>query len=149
MKQFLKMAVMAAVIGSSSVGAAQAADLTVEVTGLTNPNAQGAKGQVLVAVYNRAEDFLKKPMRATAVNAAASNGGAVRVVVGDLPPGDYALSVFLDANGNGKLDTNPIGMPLEPYGFSNDASGNYGPPSFKAATVQLPAGGALTTVTLR
>ncbi|MET0267931.1 MAG: DUF2141 domain-containing protein [Duganella sp.] len=146
MKQFLKMAVMAAVIGSSSVGAAQAADLTVEVTGLTNPNAQGTKGQVLVAVYNRAEDFLKKPMRAT---AAANNGGAVRVVVADLPPGDYALSVFLDANGNGKLDTNPIGMPLEPYGFSNDASGNYGPPSFKAATVQLPAGGALTTVTLR
>lgn len=144
MKQFLKMAVMAAVIGSSSVCAAHAADLTVEVSGMAN-----AKGRVLVAVYNRAEDFLKKHMRATAVSAAANNGGAVRVVVGDLPPGDYALSVFLDANGNGKLDTNPIGMPVEPYGFSNDASGNYGPPSFKAATVQLPAGGVLTTVTLR
>lgn len=143
MQQFFKMAVMAAVIGTS-VGAAHAADLTVDVTGLASAN-----GKVLVAVYNRAEDFLKKPVRATAAAAAAGNGGVVRLVVGDLPPGEYALTVFLDANGNGKLDTNPIGMPVEPYGFSNNASGNYGPPSFKAAAVQLPAGGAITTITLR
>ncbi|MES2113637.1 MAG: DUF2141 domain-containing protein, partial [Pseudomonadota bacterium] len=122
-------------------GMAQAADLTVEVAGLKN-----AKGKVLVAVFNRADDFLKQPMRGAAIDARS---GSVRVVIPDLPAGDYALSVFHDENGNGELDANPVGMPIEPYGFSNDAMGNYGPPSFQAALVHLPEAGSVTTIKLR
>jgi uncharacterized protein (DUF2141 family) len=70
-------------------------------------------------------------------------------VIHDLPAGEYALSAFKDDNGNGKLDANPLGMPIEPYGFSNDAAGSYGPPSYKASLVQLPEGGGLTMITLR
>ena len=39
----------------------------------------------------------------------------------DIPPGKYALAVIHDENMNGKLDTNPIGIPKEGYGFSNNA----------------------------
>jgi uncharacterized protein (DUF2141 family) len=66
-----------------------------------------------------------------------------------LPSGDYALSVFHDVNGNGELDTNQVGMPIEPYGFSNDAAGNYGPPSFEQSRVHLPEAGSLVTINLR
>ena len=37
-----------------------------------------------------------------------------------LPPGEYSLLLVHDENGNGKLDTNVVGMPLEGYGFSNN-----------------------------
>ena len=55
------------------------------------------------------------------------------VVSIDLPPGEYAIKAFQDLNGNGKLDTNWIGIPSEPYGFSNDVMGVMGPPSFSQA----------------
>ena len=55
----------------------------------------------------------------------------------NLPEGEYAVSVFHDLNSNGKLDSNAVGMPTEPYGFSNNAAGNFGPPSFDAAKIKL------------
>jgi uncharacterized protein (DUF2141 family) len=39
----------------------------------------------------------------------------------------------VDENANGKMDSNVIGIPIEPYAFSNDASGNFGPPTFEQA----------------
>ncbi len=49
-------------------------------------------------------------------------------------PGAYAIAVFHDANGNGRLDRSLIGLPGEPYGFSNDV-GRHGPPDFGAARI--------------
>ncbi|WP_181259270.1 DUF2141 domain-containing protein [Pseudoduganella armeniaca] len=122
-------------------GAVQAADMSVGVEGLKNAN-----GQVLVAVFDRAADFLKQPVRVAAVTARQ---GTVKVSIAGLPAGDYAVSVFQDENGNGKLDKNVVGMPVEPYGFSNDAAGSYGPPSFQDATVRLADSGGSATITLR
>ena len=51
--------------------------------------------------------------------------------------GTYAVKVFHDINSDGKLNTSWIGWPLEPYGFSNDAPVNAGPPSFRLAAVQV------------
>ena len=66
----------------------------------------------------------------------------------DLPAGDYAFAVFHDANSNGKLDKNMLGMPTEDYAFSNNALGKMGPPSFEQARISLPAAGATVRVTL-
>ena len=52
----------------------------------------------------------------------------------DIPPGTYAMAVIHDENMNGKLDTNWLGIPTEGYGFSNDAKGVVGAPSFSAAS---------------
>jgi uncharacterized protein (DUF2141 family) len=48
-----------------------------------------------------------------------------------------ALSVFHDANNDGKLGANPAGVPIEPYGFSRDARGRFGPPEFDAAAIDV------------
>jgi len=46
----------------------------------------------------------------------------------DLPKGDrYAVSIFQDHNGNGKLDVNFIGFPKEAYGLSNNPSKHLSP----------------------
>ncbi|WP_236021651.1 DUF2141 domain-containing protein [Geomesophilobacter sediminis] len=52
----------------------------------------------------------------------------------DIPPGKYAVAVIHDENRNGKLDTNLFGVPKEGYGFSNDAKGVIGAPTFSAAS---------------
>ncbi|MBY0427835.1 MAG: DUF2141 domain-containing protein, partial [Alphaproteobacteria bacterium] len=48
-------------------------------------------------------------------------------------PGTYAVAVYHDENGNGKMDTNFIGIPKERTGASNDAKGKMGPPKFQDA----------------
>jgi uncharacterized protein (DUF2141 family) len=57
--------------------------------------------------------------------------------------------VYHDANDNGKLDQNMMGIPVESTGFSNDALGNMGPPTFEATRIDLPAEGKAIRVTLR
>jgi uncharacterized protein (DUF2141 family) len=52
----------------------------------------------------------------------------------DVAPGTYALAVIHDENMNGKLDTGPLGIPKEGYGFSNDAKAWFGAPTFSAAS---------------
>jgi uncharacterized protein (DUF2141 family) len=49
------------------------------------------------------------------------------VVLTNLDPGQYAIILFHDENGNGKLDRNALGVPTEPYGFSNNVRGFLGP----------------------
>jgi len=73
------------------------------------------------------------PLRAGRVGV--TDGACVWSV--EVPRGAYALKVYHDVNGNGRLDTGRMGIPKEPYGFSNGARGRFGPPSFGAARFEL------------
>jgi len=68
-----------------------------------------------------------------------ASGDTVVAMFQGLGAGRYAVAVYQDENRNGKLDKNFLGMPTEPYGFSNDARGSMGPPSFDAAAVDIAA----------
>lgn len=57
----------------------------------------------------------------------------VIVVIDSLNYGEYAVKVYHDENKNGELDTDFLGIPDEDYGFSNNVSGWFGPPSWKKA----------------
>jgi uncharacterized protein (DUF2141 family) len=83
-------------------------------------------GTVYAAVYD-AENFLKKPAYGMLVKA---NKEEVSIVLDNVAPGNYAVSLFHDENDNGKLDTGAFGIPTEKTGFSNNAKGAYGPPKF-------------------
>lgn len=107
---------------------ASAATLTIEVQQVAAP------GNLMVAIYDQADQWLKTPLRGLRQAAVA---GTMTVEVPDMPEGDYAVSLFLDRNSNGKLDTNPLGMPTEPYAFSNDAAGAYGPPRYEQARFRV------------
>ena len=50
-----------------------------------------------------------------------------------LPLGEYAITLFVDFNGNKKIDKNFLGIPKEPYGFSNNVIGNMSAPTFDQA----------------
>lgn len=90
-----------------------AADLTVTLNDLRT-----ATGSVRVAVVDAAG--YEGKAAPVAAREATPGTGPLRLVFADLPPGRYAVTAMHDENGNGKLDTNLIGMPLEGYGFSNN-----------------------------
>ena len=50
-----------------------------------------------------------------------------------LPLGEHAITLFVDFNGNKKIDKNFLGIPKEPYGFSNNVIGNMSAPTFDQA----------------
>jgi uncharacterized protein (DUF2141 family) len=54
----------------------------------------------------------------------------ITVVLENVAPGEYAVSIFHDENDNGKLDRGTYGIPVEKTGSSNNAKGTYGPPTF-------------------
>lgn len=109
---------------------AHALDLTVEVSG-----ARSDKGYVAVAVYADGAAWMKQTLRTERVAA----GARAVIVLRDLPAGRYALAVIHDENGNGKLDTNVVGLPTEPYGFSRGARGSFGPAKWDDAVIALEA----------
>ena len=55
----------------------------------------------------------------------------------EVPSGTYAIGLYIDANENEKMDTNFLGIPKEQFGFSNDAKGSFGPPSFESASFEV------------
>ncbi len=92
------------------------------------------KGSVLIAVYDSEGSFMKKHIASRKVKAAE---GSLTIVFDNLKPGNYAVSTFHDENENEKLDSNFFGIPKELYGFSNNAKGSFGPPSFANARVTI------------
>ena len=71
------------------------------------------------------------------------------LVFAGLAPGDHAVSVCHDQNNNGRLDTNPIGVPSEPLGFSRNATGMMGPPKFADAAIGIDAADVAIRINLR
>ena len=132
-------ATIAAAVLALAYGLANAADLTVEVQG-----ARSAQGSVAGALFTSATSWMK-PHQAVQGQFVPAADKAILLFRG-LPPGRYAVSVYHDENGNAKLDTNPVGMPTERYGFSRDAQGRMGPPAFDDAVLDVQAD---TTVTVQ
>jgi uncharacterized protein (DUF2141 family) len=99
---------------------------------------------VYVGVCDRSFEEATCPYR----DRAAARAGRVEFRVRNVQPGRYAIAVFHDLNGNGKLDRNFIGLPQEPYGFSNDTD-RRGIPSFEGALVDVKDPTTSVTVPVR
>jgi uncharacterized protein (DUF2141 family) len=91
-----------------------AADMNVRVEGIRT-NA----GHLLMAVSSTPAAWNGEAEPA-AVQRIVATGGTAETRFSELAPGRYAVQVMHDANDNGDLDSNLVGMPIEGYGFSNN-----------------------------
>jgi len=107
------IALLFAIFFSVTALCAQSHRLTLDVVGMKEK-----KGNLLISVYDSAEDYLKKP-------------------VNELESGTYAVVIYQDLNSNGKVDRNFFRLPTEPCGFSRDARPKMGPPRYKPASFTL------------
>ena len=95
-------------------------------------------GNINVAVYNKADGFLKFDKVFKSGHTRAMEG-VTHLYIDNLPEGEYALAVFHDENGNNKLDTNWLGIPRENFGFSKGKVKLFGPPSFAECAMKISA----------
>ena len=140
----IRIAAAAALLLSAAPAFAQSADNKVVLTFET-----GARtGVVMVALYDSASAFDGGSARPVAATAVSASGSRVVATFENLPAGDYAMKAFHDVNGDGEMNTNPFGMPVEPYAFSNNAVGNMGPARWSAAHFAV-SGETVQTISIR
>ena len=103
-------------------------NMPVQITGI-----EQAKGQLLITVYRTAADFMQVEKAVYKAAYPVGQSGAVSVNIQQLPAGEYAIACFHDLNGNGILDKNLVGIPVEPYGFSQGARPRFRAPTWEEA----------------
>lgn len=117
--------------------------LRVRVSNLSND-----EGVVAVALFKNESDFPDQE-RALRGKLSKIKGKRASVVFRNLEAGIYAVAMLHDENENAEMDFNFLGMPLEGYGFSNDASATFGPPDFAEAAFRLRAKASVIDVKTR
>lgn len=116
--------------------------LIVEVHGLKSQS-----GRCRLALYQNAKGF-NQPKSAWAKQTLElpEQGPVIwRVELEDAPdsqtlldsPTRWAVSAHHDQNNNDQLDKNAFGIPIEPYGFSNNPKRGFGPPKFDEACFSI------------
>lgn len=128
---------------AASAAPAAAATLEVRFVGIETP-----KGEILMSMFDSAEahDGNGAPVR---LGMAAVEGDTAVVRLAGLAPGDYAIKAFHDIDSDMTMASNPFGMPLEPFAFSNDAKAVGGPAKWEAARFTVRAGANSVTITIK
>lgn len=99
----------------------------------------------MIAVYDHEDRFLSKEIVS---DGKPINANTMEFSFKGLGSGVYAVSIYQDENDNGKLDANFMGIPSEPYAFSNNAKGMFGPPSFEDCKVEVSSGSQSIIISL-
>jgi uncharacterized protein (DUF2141 family) len=139
------LAIVAATLLRAQAQTQDVATLRVTVTGRKDN-----LGSVLIAVFDREENWprgARAKQGKVELKAAGANGNAECSF--SLPPGQYALAAIHDRNGNGLMDRNAIGLPLERYGFSRTPGFTFGAPAFRDVAINLPEHGTNIVIRLK
>lgn len=99
-------------------------------------NIEKIKGTVEIGVFNTHERFLEEGQAYKSISIKVT-ANTQTVVVKDLPPGIYAVSMYHDVNSDGDLNRNFFGIPKEPYGFSNNFKPRFSAPKFQDCEFKL------------
>ncbi|MBO9154312.1 DUF2141 domain-containing protein [Chitinophaga sp. GCM10012297] len=127
--------------GSSAYAQAQ---YRIKVTNLDNKT-----GKLYIGWYKDAESFMKPRKTALVKIVEVKDQNEVTVGFDEVPSGTYAISTFLDENGNEDLDLSVIGKPREKYGFSNNVKPAMRPAEFKEAAFTVNGENKTLTIHLK
>lgn len=98
--------------------------------------------------YNSAEAFLKSGQAALRRIVVPKGHNKVEVQV-SLAPGEWAVALSQDTNDNGRLDRNFLGIPTEPYAFSNNIRPHLSAPKFEECKFMADGGRKVITIQLK
>ncbi|MCX7545849.1 DUF2141 domain-containing protein [Marinicella gelatinilytica] len=126
----LRKAIATGLLILSITCSVKAADLTVTIDHIKSD-----EGTVYAQLFLGEDSYNNNNAAQSAMMPAKQ--GAGEFTFKDLTPGDYVVRLYHDENGNQQLDMNAFGMPLEGYGFSNEAVANMGPPQYKDMVVRI------------
>ncbi len=104
---------------------------------ITITDIKPTKGKIYLAWYKTSQSFMDESKISYSKIVDLAGKPSQLVALTSIPKGDYAIAVFIDENGNGKLDTNFLGIPKEYYGFSNNVKHLTRAPSFEETKFSL------------
>ena len=128
--------------GAATAESAAGATFDVQISG-----ARSDKGVIRLAVCPPQSGFPDCKTHAVRSASLPIAGGKSAIRLTGVPDGTYAIGVFHDANGNGKLDTF-VGIPREGFGFSRNPSIKPRAPRFDETKIEITNGGS-TAISLR
>lgn len=129
-------ALLTAIAALGTAGAAQAGDVTINLTGV-----QARGGLLLVSLQTR--DQYRQPAGFGEI-VRNPEAGTVSLTFHDVPAGDYALSVLHDENGDFQMQSAANGLPMEGWASSHGAELR-SDPTFDLVKVSIPEAGATLT----
>lgn len=96
------------------------------------------KGQIFVAVYDNENNYMQ--VNEALYSKSMSVTQPIESIFIPLNDGKYSITIFHDLDGSQSLTKNFLGIPKEPYGFSNNVQGFAGPPDFSDALIETKVG---------
>ncbi len=125
----------------STSGFSQNSDLSIDVI---VDRIKSDRGTIKIGLYSSKENFLKSPIKSISVTAKKEG---VKVTFNNIKEGEYAISLYHDEDDNNKLNTF-FKIPTEPYGTSNNAKGQFGPPNWEDAKFKVSGTNETQHITL-
>lgn len=110
---------------------------TIEIA-LNGVKQSDGDGPIHIALWGSERTFMKDGEWVRGVSVAAADASKITAIT-DLAPGRYAISSFHDTTNCGSLRRNIVGIPRDPWAFSNGGSSLI-PPSWKRASFVVCAG---------
>ena len=127
---------------SRPVAAPATQTVTVVITALAS-----LQSVVRLNFYNDPSTFLKHGQQAFRLVVKPEGKTEISVPV-ELAPGEWAVALTQDTNNNDKLDKNILGIPTEPYAFSNNVRPHLSAPSFAECKFMVDGPGKVVSITL-
>ncbi len=119
-------------VGDSEPPHAEVSKLAVKFVG-----AGLTEGRIWAMLFDNEQDFLNRRNPLQRCECDLSDSGDASCEFTGLPKGKYVIMAYLDRNLNSQLDQNALGLPTEPYGFSNNARRPFGPPAFEECVFEF------------
>ena len=101
-----------------------------------------------IAFYKKENKFPDEGKFAFAKEYKPTKTGDITVNFTDIPAGEYALAIYQDSNGNKKLDTNMVGYPKEPFGFSQNIKPRFSAPAYEECKIAFNANNTTFSIKL-
>lgn len=122
---------------------AETASVTVVVSALVSTSSP-----VRLYFYNTRAGFLKHGQWAFSKSVKPEGKREFSLPV-DLPKGEWAVAITQDMNNNDKIDKNFLGIPTEPYAFSNNVRPTVAAPNFDECKFVVDGPGKVVSIVLK
>lgn len=138
MKKLRIILIMVFLLLYGAPGYAQTGIITVTVTQINDTKG----GKVKIGLYD-VQGFPVVGQGVKEINLPVKTDTTMHVF-GEISSGRYAIAIFQDINNDDKLNKNFFGAPQEPYGFSKNTYGTFGPPDFQKVAFDIKDGQSLS-----
>jgi len=99
-------------------------------------NIEVLEGDIRIGIFNTSENFLREGLTFKNYLIAVKDTTET-IIIHDLPKGEYAFLLYHDKNADGKMNRNLLGIPKEPFGFSNNVKPKFAKPTFEECGFSL------------